>query len=209
MFLFIRNIQQLHPGNQDFNTSHVLIYRNANKRNSGRKRISIHLMFLFITITYLHQSVRKPFQYISCSYLSSTITMLKIYYPHFNTSHVLIYHRKGRICCLQIKISIHLMFLFIPFELASRLSGEKFQYISCSYLSKRLSNLFAISSHFNTSHVLIYRNNSSRKYHWQIHFNTSHVLIYLFPFFIFSHYDNIFQYISCSYLSVFGKKYRH
>ena len=98
------------------------------------KGISIHLMFLFIHL-FLLSSLRKPlFQYISCSYLSTSYT----------TPFVIVL------------ISIHLMFLFIHTEDLELLGIVEFQYISCSYLSKRKKTVRVKKANFNTSHVLIY-----------------------------------------------------
>ena len=99
-------------------------------------------------------------------------------------------------------ISIHLMFLFIPFG----------------------SFTVIFPTYFNTSHVLIYQFNRYSSLFCFKHFNTSHVLIYqswefkekeiwiisihLMFLFIrasssFTHTLQQFQYISCSYLSRF------
>ena len=54
---------------------------------------------------------------------------------NFNTSHVLIYQYWFNYCIVGNFISIHLMFLFIDYETDLEIGEEKFQYISCSYLS--------------------------------------------------------------------------
>ena len=118
-------------------------------------------------------------------------------------------------------LSIHLMFLFILFlELLLFLMGyfntshvliypctwrkwngnEKFQYISCSYLSVGQMMTAFGEGNFNTSHVLIYPSCSRCCKTRDCYFNTSHVLIYLYTSVLFAmSYE--FQYISCSYLS--------
>ena len=79
------------------------------------------------------------------------------YVKYFNTSHVLIYLVK--------RDGLEAL--------------ERFQYISCSYLSFIFISFYFNNSYFNTSHVLIYRLRCRNRIHPQKHFNTSHVLIYL------------------------------
>ena len=98
------------------------------------------------------------------------------------------------------RISIHLMFLFIATWSAYGDSIPIFQYISCSYLSEvhvtvlstvvlfqyiscsylSISEVCCLKreKHFNTSHVLIYRIILFRIPLITRYFNTSHVLIY-------------------------------
>ena len=76
-----------------------------------------------------------------------------------------------------------------------------FKYISCSYLSVYDKCAFVVHHNLNTSHVLIYRSSLEQKGMALQNLNTSHVLIYLFmagPLRL----ENIFKYISCSYLSI-------
>ena len=76
---------------------------------------------------------------------------------HFNTSHVTVYRKTWReaVSC-YIRISIHLMLLFIPFALRYLCAAFAFQYISCYCLSIPYVLIIVIKFHFNTSHVTVY-----------------------------------------------------
>ena len=98
----------------NFNTSHVLIYL------WKRLRI-IHRILHFNTshvLIYPNRCLKlcacTLFQYISCSYLSVSIMSLSLPLSNFNTSHVLIYRSYPHKVLFTCRISIHLMFLFIP-----------------------------------------------------------------------------------------------
>ena len=96
-----------------------------------------------------------------------------------------------------------------------------FQYITCYSLSTVDSNLCAVSSRFNTSHVTLYLWQQKQVHLWNS-FNTSHVTLYHWPIFPGTHYslvsihhmllficsrqdsgENVpgFQYITCYSLS--------
>ena len=74
----------------------------------------------------------------------------------FNTSHVVIYLAKKR-------------------DLED---FQKFQYISCCYLSWKIKKEAYKALRFNTSHVVIYRVGDHSAYLLGASFNTSHVVIY-------------------------------
>ena len=78
-------------GSSYFNTSHVTVYRHRRSVEMHKKRISIHLMLLFILLGF-------NFQY---------------QFGYFNTSHVTVYQRLGIMVHRSEYISIHLMLLFI------------------------------------------------------------------------------------------------
>ena len=60
-----------HP--RSFNTSHVTLYLNVKQFIEKRKRVSIHLMLLFILLLQPVQNCQARFQYISCYSLSLVI----------------------------------------------------------------------------------------------------------------------------------------
>ena len=63
-----------------------------------------------------------------------------------------------------------------------------FQYITCYSLSTVDSNLCAVSSRFNTSHVTLYLWQQKQVHLWNS-FNTSHVTLYHWPIFPGTHYS--------------------
>ena len=140
---------------RDFNTSHVTVYPALILQCLVDNWISIHLMLLFILISFF------PF----------------IRFVHFNTSHVTVYPVPTRFffilfkfqyisCyCLSLSsflliesplISIHLMLLFIDVGDLWTQGSSGFQYISCYCLSRRSFLVSSGSWHFNTSHVTVY-----------------------------------------------------
>ena len=109
------------------------------------------------------------------------------------------------------KVSIHHMLLFIFFISIAQLqqtfrfqyitcyslSADRaeikrykimFQYITCYSLSTVDSNLCAVSSRFNTSHVTLYLWQQKQVHLWNS-FNTSHVTLYHWPIFPGTHYS--------------------
>ena len=100
----------------NFNTSHVTVYRYAWTYRHICKRISIHLMLLFITTTNQKGKVFRD----------------------FNTSHVTVYHMLRNPDNAHQCISIHLMLLFINTEVGEESIILQFQYISCYCLSAHL-----------------------------------------------------------------------
>ena len=97
----------------NFNTSHVTVYRRTPYIIVVTVIISIHLMLLFIVFIFSNCEPVGVFQYISCYCLSYTTSLSELY--------------SG--------ISIHLMLLFILFETFFSSIPLKFQYISCYCLS--------------------------------------------------------------------------
>ena len=78
---------------KSFNTSHVVIYHKLDCSFYNLRKVSIHLMLLFIDIGGRYNGSRSGgVQYISCCYLSKFGTLVR--------------SRK--------RVSIHLMLLFIP-----------------------------------------------------------------------------------------------
>ena len=95
MLLFIIHPNAIRNRLQNFNTSHVTVYRSSFLPPDILLHISIHLMLLFIRITII----------------------LKDFYQNFNTSHVTVYLHCICFKHIPIRISIHLMLLFIIFEI--------------------------------------------------------------------------------------------
>ena len=74
-----------------FNTSHVTVYPSKYPSSGVVTFISIHLMLLFIYITYLVMKELGVFQYISCYCLSFFLNFYAVTFIYFNTSHVTVY----------------------------------------------------------------------------------------------------------------------
>ena len=113
MLLFILFAQRLRMAQHCFNTSHVTLYPSRllsvqcrrvfqyiscyslsmqkRKNKGGRKKVSIHLMLLFILFRF--------------PVLLKTVS--------FNTSHVTLYQRSRQSLLAPLRVSIHLMLLFI------------------------------------------------------------------------------------------------
>ena len=97
-----------------FNTSHVVIYQFSLTTFRSWKKVSIHLMLLFI----------RTVIFSFCQLL-----------PRFNTSHVVIYQERRTAFVNRLHVSIHLMLLFIEKQKIFADEYLMFQYISCCYLS--------------------------------------------------------------------------
>ena len=121
-----------HP--RSFNTSHVTLYLNVKQFIEKRKRVSIHLMLLFILLLQPVQNCQARFQYISCYSLSN---------GKKNS-------RNGQ------QVSIHLMLLFISIPAVSPAWPRSF---NTSHVTLYLfQHVLKLSRHlrFNTSHVTLY-----------------------------------------------------
>ena len=127
------------------------------QRYVASRKISIHLMLLFINATEAAKKAGYRFQCISCYSLS-------------------IQHSTRSTYCLS--VSIHLMLLFIRRQSKSRSTEKEFQYISCYSLSKRISSTRIWESCFNTSHVTLYPILTEQSAILFSCFNTSHVTLY-------------------------------
>ena len=82
----------------------------------GIRKVSIHLMLLFIGLLQSNSEPHSPFQYISCYSLSVTGNTYGAKDVRFNTSHVTLYRKT-------------IQYPQYPFC--------RFQYISCYSLSKQ------------------------------------------------------------------------
>ena len=130
-----------------------------------------------------------------------------MFYHHFNTSHVTVYHnRADRGYCCNV-ISIHLMLRFIKinlwcvFILVNISIHLMLRFIAWIILK------FARKADFNTSHVTVYRKLFVAVKVWYPNFNTSHVTVYLSGYYWYQGIQKAFQYISCYGLS--SKKQRY
>ena len=100
----------------------------------GIRKVSIHLMLLFIGLLQSNSEPHSPFQYISCYSLSVTGNTYGAKDVRFNTSHVTLYHAVHRTTTGKVL----------------------FQYISCYSLSQVTVGLVEHLFCFNTSHVTLY-----------------------------------------------------
>ena len=221
MLLFILTVALIANTRENFNTSHVTVYRVVLRYLSGNLTfqyiscycLSCSLQY-FSKILFIFQyiscyclswecttkfSTAEKFQYISCYCLSLTQNLKLTNLWHFNTSHVTVYLFEN----------------FFNFGLSI------FQYISCYCLSLFAfgdCNFSCISIHL----MLLFISWMPLSYHQIFYFNTSHVTVYpglkiphhhrcsisihLMLLFISDMHKNImdmivFQYISCYCLS--------
>ena len=140
------------------------------------------------------------FQYISCYSLSASAERITVLYPKFQYISCYSLSRKGMgYGTSGMRVSIHLMLLFIWLCLYKVSCGLMFQYISCYSLSVMAGTQGTFRTSFNTSHVTLYpeapwsgRSATSVSIHlmllfigrmnclfWRYAgFNTSHVTLY-------------------------------
>ena len=153
MLLFIENVS--HEEYEELLFQYISCYSLSFPivRHSIICLVSIHLMLLFIS------SAPFSFQYISCYSLSYCHQYREWHKARFNTSHVTLYpdrggrqHHGGRfntshVTLYQssettspeiIRVSIHLMLLFIAEAPDEKQHDFVFQYISCYSLSRRI-----------------------------------------------------------------------
>ena len=201
MFLFYLSICDFcSRGHVTFNTSHVLIYPFSQFNIVPLLQQFQYISCSYLSITYLHQSVRKPeFQYISCSYLSRgsngwwlrrlSIHLMFLFIQgfkwagwlrrHFNTSHVLIYPLVlGCVGIILANFNTSHVLIYLDLLLTRLMLTITFQYISCSYLSTTTSTCTlptTISIHLMFLFIRV---------------TELHLIC-----------NPLFQYISCSYLS--------
>ena len=77
---------------------------------------------------------------------------------------------------------------------------SEFKYISCYYLSFIPPKVAMLSLYSNTSHVIIYLNNISRRVLDRVHSNTSHVIIYRISI---RHYIYVGTYSNTSHVIIY------
>ena len=122
-------------GQKHFKTSHVIVYR--------------------FQESFCYHSA--AFQNISCYCLSALIMEYIWNYVNFKTSHVIVYLHNTLNLLRIIRISKHLMLLFIRFLLQRRILLDSFQNISCYCLSPMIMLVDEDGINFKTSHVIVYR----------------------------------------------------
>ena len=97
------------------------------------------------------------FQYISCYSLSASAERITVLYPKFQYISCYSLSRKGMgYGTSGMRVSIHLMLLFIWLCLYKVSCGLMFQYISCYSLSVMAGTQGTFRTSFNTSHVTLY-----------------------------------------------------
>ena len=186
----------------DFNTSHVTVYPLGENTYLMVRRISIHLMLLFIVTlsAYLPPDVHFNTSHVTV-YLNSAILFSNSLLFQYISCYCLSVQKMLELC--WIRISIHLMLLFIGTGMARKRIIENnfntshvtvyrdqncnsrcgwiFQYISCYCLSKHTPEREQVQRNFNTSHVTVYQRNLAVWAGNEFHFNTSHVTVYRLP----------------------------
>ena len=98
------------------------------------------------------------FQYISCYSLSYKACKLHIRPERFNTSHVTLYQSARNLVWSLMRVSIHLMLLFISDATVSR--TRKHTRFNTSHVTLYLilpQLLICGNASFNTSHVTLYQ----------------------------------------------------
>ena len=135
MLLFIIIPASFAPRFVNFNTSHVTVYHKGTQlRKEQTKNFNTsHVTVYQSGSPYL--STVPRFQYISCYCLSDSHCMSLETQWYFNTSHVTVYLCISIPECVYIRISIHLMLLFIRDIIKQAKKFGIFQYISCYCLS--------------------------------------------------------------------------
>ena len=122
----------------------------------GIRKVSIHLMLLFIGLLQSNSEPHSPFQYISCYSLSEVSAIIAGPITRFNTSHVTLYPSTYR------KENGMKLFQYISCYSLSYVNKkdksiiQMFQYISCYSLSNYTENIMEDKASFNTSHVTLY-----------------------------------------------------
>ena len=160
-----------------FNTSHVTLYLNVKQFIEKRKRVSIHLMLLFILLLQPVQNCQARFQYISCYSLSLVIEFQETVTEEFQ--YISCYSLSGStwqtetlqkfqyISCYSLSVS----------ESDTFRTLWTFQYISCYSLSngkKNSRNGQQVSIHLMLLFITLRR----AKWSKNCSFNTSHVTLY-------------------------------
>ena len=98
---------------ENFNTSHVTVYRCRSFIYWRLCLISIHPMLRFISIEDAEVTTLNGFQYIPCYGLSKIQVIRTMTVMNFNTSHVTVYPRAANVLRRYTPISIHPMLRFI------------------------------------------------------------------------------------------------
>ena len=124
----------------------------------GIRKVSIHLMLLFIGLLQSNSEPHSPFQYISCYSLSVTGNTYGAKDVRFNTSHVTLYQNrrnkrwKDHYCFNTSHVTLY---------------------------RSIIKNIWITYCSFNTSHVTLYQASQNALTAADSGFNTSHVTLYL------------------------------
>ena len=223
MLLFITKLKSYSTTEQSFNTSHVTLYHIGFITVIKERKVSIHLMLLFIDSAVLIPTIVIPFQYISCYSLSA---FLLLFCHNISTfQYISCYSLSasgtakffGQIMFQYISCYSLSLILFASFQQIS-----KFQYISCYSLSMpvqhQLPDIVSVSIHLmllfisHQCHIvtlsylvsihlmLLFISKTQILESCNVGFNTSHVTLYQLILGT-DNYEILFQYISCYSLS--------
>ena len=78
--------------NQNFNTSHVTVYRDSQTQKYSWEIISIHLMLRFIYVTFPDRKLCVPISiHLMLRFIQATANAISLLFSDFNTSHVTVY----------------------------------------------------------------------------------------------------------------------
>ena len=154
-----------------------IVWANGTEKNVGK--ISIHLMLLFIPSRLYPIAVTS----------------------YFNTSHVTVYLPQNLHTLFHLRISIHLMLLFIRVTTGFNGFNRVFQYISCYCLSLLAVVKVPRFRHFNTSHVTVYHSQRILV-HYVLQISIHLMLLFILFIRYILRFVHQFQYISCYCLSI-------
>ena len=105
---------------------------------SCNKKVSIHLMLLFIEMSGKCNLEAIRFQYISCYSLSEISLQIHGKIQRFNTSHVTLYLGIGKMFDVANEFQYISCYSLSHLDTSGISSGIKFQYISCYSLSVKI-----------------------------------------------------------------------
>ena len=156
LIMAVANAAAIFIMNLNFNTSHVKVYPYSNSAWRHTTSISIHLMLRFIGMCRILHRIDSYFNTSHVKvYPLSLVGVTKD--GDFNTSHLKVYLWYLKSFFFFISISIHLMLRFISTPSAT-------QYLRWLISIHLMLRFISISvglcdyiSHFNTSHVKVYR----------------------------------------------------
>ena len=142
------------------------------------------MKFQYISCYSLSQLQREidrlamRFQYISCYSLSERDQLDRLIKDGFNTSHVILYLRKGDAKAGEVAFQYISCYSLSPFFEGRKTRLGLFQYISCYSLSISDRTPNRPLMRFNTSHVILYPGLHLSELMKSTSFNTSHVILY-------------------------------
>ena len=183
---------------ESFNTSHVTLYLQSGTiflfaiqfqyiscyslsqwpaTRPLMRRVSIHLMLLFISNAPASPRTTGTFQYISCYSLSERKQFCRNCRLFQYISCYSLSERKQ--FCRNCRLFQYISCYSLSEEtIRTWDKAIEFQYISCYSLSEEASNFQNSNYSFNTSHVTLYRRSLQKNFTSGLGFNTSHVTLY-------------------------------